>query len=63
MRSILGENYGISFKSFDKKNDILKFGGRAGKVIELKWKNDETVMLDGFVRARIKFPINKKNCW
>lgn len=29
--------------------------------MELKWKNDETVMLDGFVRVRIKFPINKKN--
>ncbi|KAF4396215.1 hypothetical protein G4B88_020852 [Cannabis sativa] len=49
---------GLPIKLFTKKNAI-RLGEMAGEVAELRWGDESRMFLQGYVRMKIGFPINK----
>ncbi|KAF4384152.1 hypothetical protein F8388_001390 [Cannabis sativa] len=49
---------GVPLKMFTQRN-VQRIGEMAGVIEELKWHNDRRMFLNGYVRMRIGFPLNK----
>ncbi|KAF4404081.1 hypothetical protein G4B88_014537 [Cannabis sativa] len=49
---------GIPLKAFTKKN-VIRLAEMAGTLHELKWNNEQRMFLNGYVRARIGFPLQQ----
>uniref|UniRef100_A0A803QE56 CCHC-type domain-containing protein n=1 Tax=Cannabis sativa TaxID=3483 RepID=A0A803QE56_CANSA len=49
---------GFPLKSFTLTN-VRRIGEMAGEVTEIRWSNTQQVMLNGYVRVRIGFPIGR----
>ncbi|KAF4392969.1 hypothetical protein G4B88_011964 [Cannabis sativa] len=49
---------GMPLKMFTQKN-LQRLGEMAGEIEEFKWHNDRRMFLNGYVRMRIGFPLNR----
>uniref|UniRef100_A0A803NZM7 CCHC-type domain-containing protein n=1 Tax=Cannabis sativa TaxID=3483 RepID=A0A803NZM7_CANSA len=49
---------GMPLKMFTQKN-LRRLGEMAGEIEEFKWHNDRRMFLNGYVRMRIGFPLNR----